>query len=254
MAKAEDKDNEVTANADEEGAGSKILTAIIVLVIVVIWLAVFAVLIKFDVGGFGSGVMYPLLKDVPVVNKILPDPTDEQVEAYTYYDDLDEANDKIKELEKKLAAKTGVTTESGSEIEQLRRENARLKKYEQDQKAFADRVYRFDNQVVTGDKAPDTEEYYNWFTELHPDTAEDLMKKASKKFNYSSKILNEADTFSKMQPAQAAAALTEMTADLSLVAKIMDSMQASKASAIFDQMEPEVMAQIVTKMTQMKKS
>ena len=100
MAKAENENEngeniEATADAGE-GAGSKIVTFIIVLVIVVIWLAIFAVLIKLDVGGFGSGVLYPALKDVPVVNKILPEP-DEKEASDTYYDNLSDANARIKE-------------------------------------------------------------------------------------------------------------------------------------------------------------
>ena len=48
--------------------GSRFVT----LMIIVIWIAILAVLIHFDVGGFGSTVMQPILKDVPYVNKILP--------------------------------------------------------------------------------------------------------------------------------------------------------------------------------------
>ncbi|MCR4604982.1 MAG: hypothetical protein K5639_03180 [Eubacterium sp.] len=250
MAKA-DKDNSVTEDAGK-GGGSKAVTIIIVLVIVLIWLAGFAVLIKLDVGGFGSGVMYPVLKDVPVLNKILPEPEEPETTS-KYYDNLDEANAKIRELEEKIANKSKSNSGNTSEIDKLRAENARLKKYEADQAQFATRVYDFDSQVVFGDKAPDTEEYYNYYSELNKDRAEQLMKKVAKKFNYSQKIIDQADTFAKMQPAQAAAALTEMSGDLDLVAKILDSMQASKAALILDQIEPTVMAQIVTKMTNMKK-
>ena len=68
--KDKNKENKVST---DESTGSKIVTVLIVLVIVVIWLAIFGVLIKLDVGNFGSEVLYPVLKDVPVVNMILPD-------------------------------------------------------------------------------------------------------------------------------------------------------------------------------------
>ena len=67
--KDKNKENKVST---DESTGSKIVTVLIVLVIVVIWLAIFGVLIKLDVGNFGSEVLYPVLKDVPVVNMILP--------------------------------------------------------------------------------------------------------------------------------------------------------------------------------------
>ena len=65
-------------NQDEENVGGKILSAFFVILIVVVWLAIIAALIKFDVGGFGSSVLRPILKDVPVINKILPAASEEE--------------------------------------------------------------------------------------------------------------------------------------------------------------------------------
>ena len=59
--------------------------------------------------------------------------------------------------------------------------------------------------------------------------------------------------YGKMEPASAAAVLSEMTNDLTLVAKILGSMQASKRAEIMNNMSPTVAAQITTKMTAMKK-
>lgn len=67
MAKKDKKNKDNKEYAQEESAGSKLLTFLIVLFIVIIWLVIFGVLIKFDVGNFGSEVLYPVLKDVPVV-------------------------------------------------------------------------------------------------------------------------------------------------------------------------------------------
>ena len=63
---------------DREKGGSRIVTVLIALAIIAIWLVIFACLIKFDVGGIGSNVLYPVLKDVPVVNRILPTPSEEE--------------------------------------------------------------------------------------------------------------------------------------------------------------------------------
>ena len=65
------KDKDKIVGEENESGGSKLVTALIAIVIILIWLAVFAFLIKMDVGGIGSKVLYPVLKDVPVVNKIL---------------------------------------------------------------------------------------------------------------------------------------------------------------------------------------
>ena len=55
---------------DEDSSGPVILTTI---VIIIVWVGIICALIKLDVGGFGSQVLAPVLKNVPVVNKILPD-------------------------------------------------------------------------------------------------------------------------------------------------------------------------------------
>mgnify|MGYP001084917602 FL=1 len=73
MAKKDKKNKDNNEYAQEESAGSKLLTFLIVLFIVIIWLVIFGVLIKFDVGNFGSEVLHPVLKDVPLVNRILPE-------------------------------------------------------------------------------------------------------------------------------------------------------------------------------------
>lgn len=71
---AKKKGEENLDDEDEEpGTGGKAIVALVALVIIAIWLAIFALVIKMDVGGFGSTVMTPLLKNVPVLNKILPE-------------------------------------------------------------------------------------------------------------------------------------------------------------------------------------
>ena len=67
----------------EEKAGGKLLSAVIIFLIVVVWLAAMIVLIKLDVGHFGSQVLRPILKDVPVVNLILPPASEDEIIAET---------------------------------------------------------------------------------------------------------------------------------------------------------------------------
>ena len=74
----------MAAEDKEEKNGGKLTSVIIVLVIILVWLLIFGVLIKFDVGGFGSGVLYPVLKDVPIVNMLLPDVNDDNANKLYY--------------------------------------------------------------------------------------------------------------------------------------------------------------------------
>ena len=188
--KDKNKENKVST---DESTGSKIVTMLIVLVIVVIWLAIFGVLIKLDVGNFGSEVLYPVLKDVPVVNMILPEPAQNQdASASKEYDNLTEANARIKELESQLAANKNAGSANQSEVSELQAEINRLKKFEQEQSAFAKRVQEFDKNVVYNDKAPDTEEYKKYYEEIEPDNAEKIYKEVCKDYEYSQEIKDQA--------------------------------------------------------------
>ena len=49
----------------EKSGGMKGTGVLIIILIIISWLSIMALLIKCDVGGFGSGVLRPVLKDVP---------------------------------------------------------------------------------------------------------------------------------------------------------------------------------------------
>ena len=74
------KNKEKKKESDGEGLGSKILSFFFVILIIVVWVAILGALVKLDVGGFGSTMLRPILKDVPVINKILPEPSEEELE------------------------------------------------------------------------------------------------------------------------------------------------------------------------------
>ena len=111
MAKKKSKDeiNTEDVELDENGEpigqekGSKVMGFLVAIIIIAIWLAIFAILIKMDVGGIGS-MLRPYLKNVPGISMILPDATDEEVaeEEGSQYKTLSEALARIKELEKEV--------------------------------------------------------------------------------------------------------------------------------------------------------
>lgn len=108
---------------DEKGGGRLILVLTTILIIA-IWMGIIGILIKTDVGGFGSTVLYPLLKDVPYVNKILPQPeeTVEQTEGTEHqYGSLSEAISQIKELEKELDEASSTNKNDKKKIKDMER-------------------------------------------------------------------------------------------------------------------------------------
>ncbi|BCN29416.1 MotE family protein [Anaeromicropila herbilytica] len=58
---------------EKENTGNKVLVGLLGTFMILFGIALLLLLIKMDVGGFGSSVLTPVLKDIPVVNKILPD-------------------------------------------------------------------------------------------------------------------------------------------------------------------------------------
>lgn len=240
------------ADMSEEKGGNKLVTFLIALVIVIIWLAVFVLLIKFDVGGFGSGVLRPLLKDVPVVNKILPDPTEEELEAEGIYEyrNLDEAVERIKELELLLDSINQSGQDSEDYVKELENEVKRLRAFETDQEAFKERVRKFDNNVVYADEAPDIEAYKAYYEEINPENAAEIYRQVVQDIQANERIKNLASTYSKMTPETAASVLTLMTAnDLDLVCDIIRQMKGEVSAPIMDAMDPATAAKITKAIT-----
>ena len=100
---------------DEQIEGTNASVVVVTIFIIVIWLGILCLLVKMDVGGFGSNVLTPMLKDIPVVNKILPTESGTEStkeKSYGGYSSIREAVDRITELEKKLEQAQSTNTRS----------------------------------------------------------------------------------------------------------------------------------------------
>ncbi len=244
------KDKEVAAEGNESG-GSKLVTALIALVIVLIWLAVFAFLIKLDVGGIGSNILYPVLRDVPVVNKILPEPSEEvQAGEDNYqYTTLKSANARIKELESLLASEDDATSANSGYIKELEAEVRNLQRYKDAQDDFRKQVQDFNEDIVFNDKAPDISEYRKYYESIEPENADRIYRQVIKAMQYTEKAQELATFYSNMDAAKAAAAITEMKEDLPLICDILENMGEKQAAAILQELDSEFAAQITKKIS-----
>ena len=239
---------------EKEGIFSRILTIIIVLFIVAIWLAIFALLIKYDVGGFGSTVLRPMLKDIPGINQILPDIPDEQAaEENNYpYKNLPEAMGRISELEAELAAANGTKKGHANYLAQLEAEVARLKTFEENQLQFQKEKDKFDKEVVFNDKAPDPEEYKKYYESIDPDNAAEIYRQVVEQQDTEKKLVEQAEMYKNMKPEEAAAILNGMGGDLDLVANILLHMKTKDAGAILAKMDTNMAAKITKKISIMQ--
>lgn len=237
---------------DGAGEGKKshvILNTIIVLVVILIWLAIFAIFIKLDIGGLGA-MLRPALGDIPIVNMILPERSEAEIaEENGYpYTNLADAIARIKELEAQLADAQGSTDSSQKTITDLQAEVDRLKVFEDNQKEFEQRVKDFDEQVVFADEAPDIDEYKQYYEQINPDNAAEIYEKVVKQLQYDEAIQSKAEMFRKMKPEDAAKIMEEMTADTDSVAKILMSMEPKYSSLILAKMNRTNAAKVTKKM------
>lgn len=261
MAKKKNKKEDVyDIDKDEKGksGGSKILTFLIALLIIIIWLAVFALFIKLDIGGFGSNVLRPILKDVPIINKILPQDPNELEDTvndvpvtgdyYSKYKTLDEAIAKIQELEDKINSMQDKATNSKDSISDLKAENKRLKKFEKQQAEFEELRKQYEEEVVFGDSALDYTEYMKYYESIEPEHAAELYSQAVKQQQESESIQESADRYAAMEPEKAAAIFDTMTGDLDLISRILSSMKSKNAAAIIQEMDQNMAAKVTKKM------
>ena len=130
---------------DSENLGSKLVLFLVTLLIIAIWMGIIAVLIKSDVGGFGSSVLYPILKDVPYVNKILPEADNGYMEqeSESPYGSLDEALERIKELEQELDTALGKNADDADTIADMQAQIDDLSKYKEEEAAFEKEKEKF---------------------------------------------------------------------------------------------------------------
>jgi len=248
MAKKDDN------NKESEKGGGRVLSVLIGLAIILIWLAVFACLVKFDVGGIGSNVLYPVLKDVPVVNRILPTVSESKQAADGNYEytTLKEANAKIKELENQLASNTNTSSANKDYIAELEATVKKLQQYKDNEDEFAKQVKEFNEKVVYTTNAPSISEYQKYYEEIEPENAVKIYRQVLKKLQYSRKAKELAKYYSGMEPASAAATLSEMSSDLDLVCDILENMSESKAALILQNMSTAYAAQITKKISDVK--
>ena len=234
---------------DEQIDGSSASVVIVTLFIILIWLGILVLLVKMDVGGFGSNVLTPILKDVPVINKILPSEstteTTKNEEAYGGYNSLKDAVEQIKTLEKQLDQAQSTNATYAEQIDTLKTEVQRLKTFEDNQVEFQKIKEQFYEEVVYAENGPGADEYRQYYEEMDPTTAEALYKQVIQTEAADKQMQEYANTFSNMQASEAAAILGNMTDNLDLAASILKNLDVSTRGATLGAMDSAIAARIV---------
>lgn len=245
-----------TFEHEERVKDSSAKNAFTVLVIVLIAIVALLIAIRIDVGGFGSKVLRPLIGDVPVLNAILPEKTDEEIREETGYRSLAQAVTRIQQLEEEIGAlkaanaassEAEYSDEDKQKIAELEKRIEKLKTYEKNQKSFESTKEDFYKEVVYNDNV-DIEDYIKWYESMDADTAAKLYKEAVQTKEATKEQKDLATSYAAMKPVQAAKILETMTADLDVVVNILNEMSPEQRGKIMGEMSSAYAAKVTKKM------
>jgi flagellar motility protein MotE (MotC chaperone) len=234
---------------EEGGGGNGFVTFLATLFIIVLWIGVICVVIKMDIGGFGSTVLTPILKDVPVVNKILPGNTSTYTkdgESYGGYTNLQDAVNQIYELERQLEIYQTGDASKDERIKALEEEVTRLSEFEKMQVEFQRIRNEFYEEVIYAENGPGAEAYVTWYETMDPTTAQTLYKQVVADLEASAKVKSYAQAYAEMEPKDAAEIFEKMTdtEGLNIAAQILENMDAQSRGKILAEMDATVAAKL----------
>ena len=235
---------EAELSADDGSGG--FFTVIATIGIILVWVAILCVVIKLDVGGFGSKVLTPLLKDVPVVNLILPNSQNSGNISTENggYTNLNDATEQIKNLELQLQQAQTDNLKLQEDVANLKAENARLQEFEDKQVEFQRIKNEFYEEVVYAENGPGAEAYQKYYESMDPTTAEYLYKQVIAQLQEDKSVQDYASAYSSMKPKKAAAIFEQMTDNLNLAARILKTMSAENRGDILAEMDPAIAAKL----------
>lgn len=235
------------AELDSESSGSGVAVFFVTLLLVVIWLGITVLLIKLDVGGIGTNFVAPIIKDVPVLNKILPaDSITEtgDVESYYGYSSLSDAVEQIRVYENQIDSQLDVIETYENQITALTAEVERLQTFENNQVEFQRIKTEFYEEVIYNEDGPGVEGFIEYYESMDPETAKQIYQQVVTVEVYNAEIEAYAQAYSEMKPKEAAEIFEAMTDDLDLAAKILGAMQPDDRGKILGVMDPVIAARI----------
>ena len=236
---------------DDDDAGG-LSIAMVTIIIIVIWIAILALLIKLDVGGLGSTVMRPLIKDVPVLNAILPAEsslgsnveTPAEEDPYMGFTSLDEAIAYIRQLEREMSEMQNSSGNDSARVEALEAEIERLQTFEKAQVEFQRIKDEFYNEVIYAENGPGIEAYKKYYESIDPEKAESLYQQVIMQVEKDKEMEDYVAAYTAMKPKEAAKIFEAMTDNLALAARILENMDSDSRGKILGAMDQDVAAKI----------
>ncbi len=208
-------DEELDEDDEEGGKGGCLKKLIIFIIIIAIPIA----LISFNVGGVRDKYLRPMLEKIPIVKNLLPPVETEEGQTEQPIDENQQAINSLT-----------------AEIEELNKEIARLKEFENAQLKFKAEKEQFDKMIALNDPKA----YATFYETIAPENAEKLYKEAVNKQVVDKKFKDYVQTFENMKKDAATKILEELiTTDMDLVITILQNLSSEKRSEILSTMDPK---------------
>ena len=241
--------------AELEQPEGGITSFFLTIAIIVMWLLIMSLLIRLDVGHFGSTVMAPIIKDVPYLNRILPEHARGSTDTYRGDEEAETQNTSraddayVRALEEQLAEAQNRTAEYKTTMDQQQAEIERLRAFESQQSAFETQRSEFYNDIIYNNNSPGAEEYAKYFEMIDPEVAAEIYKQVVQSEAANSDVQTYANAYAAMKAKEAAAIFDEMVGkgsehEVQLAARILLVMGADDRGKIMGKMETENAARL----------
>ena len=155
---------------------------------------------------------------------------------------LEEANRRIMELEGEKEQLSSLKDEA----EAVKLENEKLLERIEQERAQLQKEKEEVAQIIANGNPEGLKDYFN---RIDPETAQKIYTEIIKQEAADQQVKKMAKTYAEMEPANAAAVLTELKdRDIELVLDIISLMKADESAEIMENMDPELAAELIKKL------
>lgn len=228
---------EAELNGDIHGGLGSFL---LILLIILVWLLLMAIMIKFNILGLGD-TLTPALKDIPYIKNLLPGA--QTVQMNNSGEDSSQVaadnSDYVASLEQELSRQLALNASYASTIDRLNAEVARLEPFEEEQAEFDKQRQQFYQDIIYNDNAPDASAYASYYAMIAPEEAAKIYEEIAANEVSDEEVQVYAATFSAMKPKEAAEIFNNMS-NITLVARILQQMGSDDRAKIMGKLDTEV--------------
>jgi len=234
-----------TAPASDMKAPRKGKVGLIILLSLIALILTFIVLTALNVFGLRDNILYPALRNVPLVGNMIPSPAYGEAEGYDLTAAMAELEAETQDLAAQNASLEAQLENLTGVIEQLERENERLAGYAAAQEEHMAAREAFYNEVL----AENPDAFINFYATMNPEIAHDQFISLSRAQFEDERWLNYLASWNNMNPAQVAAVVESMrTTDMSLITVVMAELPVAFRGSVLNLMDAEAAAAILRHM------